>query len=189
MAVDIFGTLEGNLGFGSLLLGDAAADLLVETLDLVELGGTGALTTGLLLADLVGLSNEFLASLLGRVGLVLVLVGQGNVDLGLDGVLFVELERGFQGSEMSVQVFLFFFCPFLYTDATRFGKTSRVSQNEGAEDRKKKKAAGVEQALGRRQRTNRSMDALWSFSALARASLKAFSSGRVGRAWDSAAGA
>lgn len=88
--VDVLGTLEGNLGLGGLLLGNTAAELLVETLDLVELAGSGTLTTGLLLADLVGLGNKFLASLLGRVGLILVLVGQGNVDLGFDSVLSAE---------------------------------------------------------------------------------------------------
>lgn len=87
LAVDILSALEGDLGLGSLLLVDAAAELLVKALDLVQLSGTGILTTGLLLADLVGLSNELLAALLGRAGLVLVLVGQSNVNLGLDGVL------------------------------------------------------------------------------------------------------
>ncbi len=87
LAIDIVDALEGDLGLGCLLLRDAAANLLVETLDLVELGGTGILATGLLLADFVGLSNEFLATLLGGAGLVLVLAGHGNLDLGLDGVL------------------------------------------------------------------------------------------------------
>jgi hypothetical protein len=67
------------------LLGDAGADLLVELLDLVELCGAGVLTAGLLVANLVGLGDEFLAALLGgRLG---VLLGEGDVDLGLDGVL------------------------------------------------------------------------------------------------------
>jgi hypothetical protein len=87
LAVDIFDALEGDLGLGGLLLSNAVAELLVEALDLVQLGGASILAAGLLLADLVGLGNEFLAALLGRAGLVLVLVGEGNVDLGLDGVL------------------------------------------------------------------------------------------------------
>lgn len=87
LAVDILDALEGNLGLGGLLLSNAVAELLVEALDLVQLGGASILSTGLLLADLVGLGNEFLAALLGRAGLVLVLVGEGNIDLGLDGVL------------------------------------------------------------------------------------------------------
>lgn len=88
LAVDILDALEGNLGLGGLLLSDAVAELLVEALDLVQLGGASILSAGLLLADLVGLGNEFLAALLGRAGLVLVLVGEGNIDLGLDGVLY-----------------------------------------------------------------------------------------------------
>jgi hypothetical protein len=87
LAVDILDALEGDLGLGGLLLGNAVAELLVEALDLVQLGGASILAAGLPLADLVGLGNEFLAALLGRAGLVLVLVGKGNVDLGLDGVL------------------------------------------------------------------------------------------------------
>jgi hypothetical protein len=87
LAVDILKALVRDLALGGLLLIDSAADLLVETLDLVELGGTGVLTTGLLLANFVGLSNELLSSLLGWAWLVLVLVGLGNLDLGLDSVL------------------------------------------------------------------------------------------------------
>lgn len=87
LTVDILNTLVRNLALGGLLLSDSAADLLIETLDLVELGGTGVLASSLLLTDLVGLGNKFLSSLLGRAGLVLVLVGHSNFDLGLDGVL------------------------------------------------------------------------------------------------------
>jgi hypothetical protein len=81
------------------LLVDAASDLLIEALDLVELASTGVLTTGLLLTDLVCLGNELLSPLLGRALLVLVLVGAGNIDLGLDGVL--------EGARMSVNYIFF----------------------------------------------------------------------------------
>lgn len=100
LAVDLLEGLEGNLGLGRLLLVDAASDLLIEALDLVELASTGVLTTGLLLTDLVCLGNELLSPLLGRALLVLVLVGAGNIDLGLDGVL--------EGARMSVNYIFFF---------------------------------------------------------------------------------
>lgn len=90
MTIKVLDTLKGDLGPGRLLLGSTAAELVVETLDLVKLSGTSVLATGLLLTDLFGLSNEFLASLLRRTKLVLVLVGQGDINLGLDGVLLSE---------------------------------------------------------------------------------------------------
>ena len=87
LAIDICDALVRNLGLGSLLLSDAAADLLVETLDLVELGGAGVLSTGLLLANLVGLGDQFLSALLRRVRFILILVGHSQFNLGLDSVL------------------------------------------------------------------------------------------------------
>lgn len=87
LAVNLLGVLVGNLCLGGLLLGDAAADLLIEALYLIQLGSAGVLAAGLLLADLGSLGNELLAAFLGGVGLVLVLVGHGNFDLSLDGIL------------------------------------------------------------------------------------------------------
>jgi hypothetical protein len=68
------------------LLGDAAAQLLVVALDLVQLARPGQLADALLLADLVGLGDQLLAALLGRV--LLVLAGDGGLDLGLDSILW-----------------------------------------------------------------------------------------------------
>lgn len=87
LAVEFLGGLEVDLAAGRLLLGNAAAELLIEALDLVELGGAGILATGLLLTDLVELGDELLALLLGGAGLVLVLARSGELNLGLDLVL------------------------------------------------------------------------------------------------------
>lgn len=88
LAVEVLGGLEVDLAASGLLLGNAAAELLIETLDLVELGGAGILAAGLLLTDLVELGDELLTLLLGRAGLVLVLARSGELNLGLDLVLY-----------------------------------------------------------------------------------------------------
>ncbi|KAI6759476.1 hypothetical protein HG530_010156 [Fusarium avenaceum] len=87
LGVDLLKVLVGDLGLCRLLLIDSASDLLIEALDLVELRSAGVLSAGLLLSNLVGLSNKLLSSLLGRVGLVLVLVWHSNVNLSLDSSL------------------------------------------------------------------------------------------------------
>jgi hypothetical protein len=106
LAVDILDALEGDLCLGRLLLVDTAAELLVQALDLVQLGRAGILATGLLLADLVGLGNELLAALLGGAGLVLVLVRERNVDLGLDGVLMMVVSTGLSAFQAVFRCFI-----------------------------------------------------------------------------------
>ena len=89
LTVELLKGLVWHLAAGGLLLGDAALELLVEALDLVELGGAGILEARLLLANLLELGDELLAALLGGVGLVLVAVRLGQLDLLLDRVLQV----------------------------------------------------------------------------------------------------
>lgn len=87
LAVHLLDALEVDLSTSILLLSDAATELLVKALDLVLLGLACILASGLLLTDLVGLCNQFLAALLRGVRGVLVLVGLSDVDFGLDGIL------------------------------------------------------------------------------------------------------